>query len=260
MTGAEVVDGDAPVVRLEQRGHVLLVQMDRPAKHNALDARMTEGLDAALNQLEDDPLLWVGVLSGTPQMFCAGTDLKLGAGEPTVRGGPYGVVRRDRSKPLVAAVEGGAYGGGLELVLACDLVVAARDAVFALPEVSRGVIATCGGLFRATQTLPLNIAKELLLTGDPLSAERAHTLGLVNLLTDPGEALPAAMALAERIVANSPTSVQATLRAVAATTGRGDELGWAATEEATAVVLASADSREGVAAFLERRPPRWTGA
>ena len=130
--------------------------------------------------------------------FSAGTDLAVGAGPPTPRGGGYGVVRRDRATPLIAAVEGLAYGGGFEIVLACDLVVAARTARFALPETARGLVANCGALFRAPRALPLNIAREMLLTGDPLDAERAWSLGLVNRLVEPGTAEQAALELAER--------------------------------------------------------------
>lgn len=247
------------VVHTERRGRVLLIRMDRPAKRNAVDAEMTRGLDAALNDLDDDPELWAGVLAGTPEAFCAGTDLASGAGEPTPRGGNYGVVRRDRSTPLVAAVEGVAYGGGFEIVLSCDLVVAARTARFALPEVARGLIANCGALFRAHRPLPLNVAREMLLTGQPLGAERAWSLGLVNELTEPGDAEAAALALAERIVANAPVAVSATLRAMEAVVAEQDERGWAATAQATETIMASTDREEGVAAFLEKRPPRWTG-
>ncbi|NMH96243.1 enoyl-CoA hydratase-related protein [Pseudonocardia acidicola] len=247
------------VVHTERRGRVLLIRMDRPAKRNAVDAEMTRGLDAALNDLDDDPELWAGVLAGTPEAFCAGTDLASGAGEPTPRGGNYGVVRRDRSTPLVAAVEGVAYGGGFEIVLSCDLVVAARTARFALPEVARGLIANCGALFRAHRPLPLNVAREMLLTGQPLGAERAWSLGLVNELTEPGDAEAAALALAERIVANAPVAVSATLRAMEAVVAEPDERGWAATAQATETIMASTDREEGVAAFLEKRPPRWTG-
>jgi len=186
-------------VTTERRGRVLVVRMDRPAKRNAVDAAMTAALDAALNELEDDPDLWCGVLTGGPEMFCAGTDLAQGPGSPTERGGNYGVVRRTRGTPLVAAVEGIAYGGGFEIVLACDLVVAGRSARFGLPEVTRGVIANCGALFRAPRPLPLTVAKQLLLTGQPLPASRAYELGLVTELVDDGGAEAAAVTVAEQI-------------------------------------------------------------
>jgi enoyl-CoA hydratase/carnithine racemase len=246
-------------VTTERRGRVLVVRMDRPAKRNAVDAAMTAALDAALNELEDDPDLWCGVLTGGPEMFCAGTDLAQGPGSPTERGGNYGVVRRTRGTPLVAAVEGIAYGGGFEIVLACDLVVAGRSARFGLPEVTRGVIANCGALFRAPRPLPLTVAKQLLLTGQPLPASRAYELGLVTELVDDGGAEAAAVTVAEQICANAPVAVAETLKAVDAVAGLADEQGWAATAAAVAAVHVSADREEGVAAFLEKREPRWTG-
>lgn len=246
------------VVTTERVGRVLLIRMNRPAKRNAVNAAMTQGLDDALNLLDDDGDLWAGVLAGLPNVFSAGTDLASGSGEPTPRGGYYGVVRRRRSTPLVAAVEGGAYGGGFEIVLACDLVVAARNAVFALPEVSRGVVATSGGLFQAPKSLPLNVARELLLTGDPLTAERAWSLGLVNVLTDPGGALAGAMKLAQRVCENAPVSVRASLEALDAVVAADDDHGWDATSKAKDAIAASADSHEGVSAFLNRRQPVWS--
>lgn len=246
-------------VATERRGRVLVIRMDRPDKRNAVDAGMTAGLDQALNLLDDDPDLWCGVLAGGQQAFCAGTDLADGAGAPTERGGRYGVVRRERRTPLVAAVEGVAYGGGFEIVLACDLVVAGRAARFALPEVARGVIANCGALFRGPRALPLNIAKQMLLTGQPLDAERAWSLGLVNELVDVGRAEEAALALAEQVCANAPVAVAASLRALESVVAEPDERGWAATAAATTAITNSADRAEGVAAFLEKRPPRWSG-
>ena len=154
-------------------------------------------------------------------------------------------------------MQGPAFGGGFEIVLSCDLVVAARSATFGLPEVSRGVVATTGGLFRAPRALPPTIAAELLLTGDPLDADRAAALGLVNRVVDDGQELAVALEIAERISANSPAAVKATLLAMHAITGRDDELGWEATAAARAAVLASPDAAEGKSAFLERRPPRW---
>jgi enoyl-CoA hydratase len=246
-------------VTVERHGHVLIATMRRPAKRNAINAEMTAGLDEALNLLDDDPDVWVGILTGSDGVFSAGTDLANGAGGPSERGGEYGLVRRRRSTPLIAAVEGVAYGGGFELVLSCDLVVAARDATLGLPEVARGVIATCGALFRAPRALPVNIGRQLLLTGQPLSAERAWSLGLVNELAESGTALDVALELATRICADSPAAVRSTLRAVDAVLGASDELGWSATAEALTEVTASADMGEGISAFLEKRPPEWTG-
>jgi enoyl-CoA hydratase len=258
-TDAASAGKSTSAVTTERHGRVLLVRMERPAKRNALDAAMTAGLDAALNELDDDPDLWAGVLAGTAVAFSAGTDLVAGAGGPTARGGNYGVVRRDRATPLIAAVEGLAYGGGFELVLACDLVVAARPARFALPETARGLVANCGALFRAPRALPPNVAREMLLTGDPLDAERAWSLGLVNRLVEAGEAEPAALELAQRVCEHAPVAQQASLRAVGEVVAEQDERGWAATARAQDVIDASADAAEGLAAFRERREPRWTG-
>jgi len=246
-------------ITTQRHGPVLLIRMEREAKRNAVDAAMTAGLDAALNELDDDPTLLAGVLAGSPAAFSAGTDLESGAGAPTPRGGNYGVVRRERGTPLVAAVEGSAYGGGFELVLACDLVVAARNARFALPETTHGLVANCGGLFRAPRALPRNIAMEMLLTGEPLGAERAWSLGLVNSLVEPGAAETAAIELAGRIAAHAPVAQRATLLAVADGVSEDDRRGWSATERAQAMIAGSADAAEGFAAFRDKRYPRWAG-
>lgn len=247
-----------PVVS-ERHGRTLVVRLEREDKRNAIDAETTQGIDEALNLLEDDPDLWVGVLTGTPRVFSAGTDLRDGSGPGTERGGEYGVIRRRRTKPLIAAVEGVAFGGGFEIALACDLVVASASARFALPETRRGLVATSGALFRVIRALPLHVAKELLVTGAELDAARAHQLGLVNRVTADGEALPAALALAEQVCLSSPVAVRATLAAVAAQLDEQDAAGWRATDEALATVLAGEDVREGIAAFFERREPRWAG-
>jgi len=232
--------------------------MEREAKRNAIDAAMTHGIDAALNLLDDDEELWAGVITGTTTVFSAGTDLKDGSGR-TERGGEYGMIRRRRAKPLIAAVEGPAFGGGFEIALACDLVVAARTARFALPESRRGVVASSGALFRAMRALPLNVARELLITGAVLEPERGYQIGFVNRVTDPGQALTVALELADDICASSPVSVAVSLAALAAQHEADDAAGWAATAEAVERVKASDDLREGVSAFFEKRPPRWTG-
>lgn len=247
------------LVRTARRGPVLVVTLDREPKRNAINPAMSAGLDRALNLLEDDPELRVGVLQGAGTTFSAGTDLFETSGEPSERGGEYGLIRRHRSKPLVAAVEGPALGGGFEIVLACDLVVAGTSASFGFPEVSRGVVAACGGLFRAPRVLPVNVANQLLLTGDPISAARAHELGLVNLLVDPGVALEEAVRLAERICANAPIPVSESLRAAALASGLHDESGWETTREALEAVLVSEDLGEGLVAFHEKRTPQWQG-
>ena len=220
---------------------------------------MADALDEALNELDDDDEVWAGVLTGSTEVFSAGSDLTAGGDYVTTRGGEYGIIRRRRRKPLIAAVEGPALGGGLEIVLACDLVVAARTARFGLPEVGIGVVPTCAGLFRAPRALPLNVARQLILTGRPIDAPRAYEVGLVNVLTEPGRALTEAMSLAQQICANAPVSVQACLAAVNDIVAADDEVGWHQTERALTAAMRSADAREGVAAFLEKRPPAWTG-
>ena len=246
-------------VRHERHGRVLVIRIEREAKRNAIDASTTRGIDEALNLLEDDDQLWAGVITGTTAVFSAGTDLRDGTGGPTERGGEYGMIRRRRNKPLIAAVEGPALGGGFEIALACDLVVASRTAWFALPESRRGVVASSGALFRAMRALPLNVARELLITGAVLDADRGYQIGFVNRVTDPGEALAVALELAEDVCASSPVSVAASLTALNAQHEADDAAGWELTARAVQRVTASDDMREGVSAFFEKRQPRWTG-
>lgn len=246
-------------VLTEARGRVLVIRLDRDAKRNAMDREMTLGLDAAMNRLEDDDELWAGVLTGNGRVFSAGSDLADPDRNSTERGGPYGVVRRERRKPLIAAVNGPAYGGGFEMVLACDLVVAVRSARFALPEVKRGLFALYGGAFRAARALPLNLAREMVLTGEPIDAERAHALGLVNRLCDDGTALDAALALADAICANSPVAVRESLGVINRSLDASDAQAWLLSAQAAQRVRASADSREGIDAFLAKRTPSWSG-
>lgn len=250
--------GDTTVEQSVQ-GAILVVRIRREKKRNAIDAETTAGLDAALNRLEEDPALRVGILTGGEAMFSAGTDLAKTAGPPTARGGEYGVIRRKRRKPLIAAVEGFAFGGGMEIVLACDLVCASRGTRFGLPEIQKALVPTCGGLFRPVRALPLNVARELILTGEPLEAERAHALGFVNRLTEPGGAFAAALALADRIVANGPVALDQSLMALRGVVEADDVTAWALTEAATAAILRSEDAREGRDAFLEKRAPVWRG-
>lgn len=254
----DTVDPAECPVRTEVRDRVLVVTLDRPARRHAIDRSTADGLDEAFNRLDDDPELWCGVLTGSSGFFCAGSDVTANHDYITPRGGEYALIRRTRRKPLIAAVEGFALGGGMEIAMACDLVVAASDARFGLPEVTIGLLPTCGGLFRGPRALPVNVARELVLTGDPLPATRASELGFVNRLTEPGGALDGALQLAERITRNAPLAVQACVRALDDALG-GDTLGWAATEAAKGTVLPSADAVEGVEAFLRRRAPSWTG-
>lgn len=247
------------LVEVERIGRVRVVRMRREAKRNAVDRHLADAIDIALNELDDDPDVWVGVLTGTTSVFSAGSDLRSGGDYVTERGGEYGVIRRSRRTPLIAAVEGPALGGGLEIVLACDLVVASTTARFGLPEVSIGVVPTCAALFRAPRAFPLNLARELILTGDPITAERAHAAGFVNVLTPPGAAEAEALRLATRICENAPLSVQACLAAINGLLADGDERGWEVTAQAKTSLQGTADTEEGVRSFLEKRPPRWSG-
>ena len=246
------------VVETSQCDHILVIRMARPEKRNALNAAITAGIDAAMNQLEDDPNLWCGILTGGDTVFSAGADLATGPGDPTPRGGIAGLIQRQRSKPLIAAVEGMALGGGLELLLCCDMVVASHAAQFGLPEVKRGLMPDFGGAFRISRFLPINVARELLLTGANISAERAERLGFVNTLVDNGKALPTALALAQAICANAPLAVREAL-AIFNNEVNGDEsTRWQRSDDAHARLLQTEDVKEGIGAFFEKRPPRWT--
>jgi enoyl-CoA hydratase len=244
--------------------HVLVLTINRPEARNAINDEVAEGIEAAIDRLEDDDALWVGILTGVPPVFSAGADLKMisagqGAKLSTARGGFGGITKRDRAKPLIAAVDGPALAGGTELVLSCDLVVASTAARFGLPEVKRSLVASGGGLFRLPRRIPFNIAMECALTGDPIDAESAHRFGLVNQLTESGQALDGARALAGRITANAPVAVRETRKVVAASVLADDAAAWKLSEEAMMTAVGSADFSEGLTAFIEKRPPVWTG-
>jgi enoyl-CoA hydratase len=245
-------------VRVEADGDVLVVTIDRPEARNAVNLAVAEGIAAALERLDGDDALRVGVLTGAGGTFCAGMDLKaFVAGErPHVEGrGFAGIVQGPPRKPLIAAVEGWAVAGGFEIALACDLIVAARDARFGIPEVKRGLVAAGGALIRLPRRIPYHIAMDLALTGDPIPAERAYELGLVARLAEPGGAVVAARKLAATIAANGPLAIDATKRILAA-----DEAGlWEHQAELADPVFGSEDAREGAVAFAEKRPPVWRG-
>jgi len=252
------------MVTFEQRGRVAVLTINRPEARNAVNGDVAKAMEAGIDQLEDDAELWAGVIAGEGPVFSAGADLKvIAAGRPqdllTERGGFAGIARRERRKPLVAAVDGPALAGGCEIALACDMIVASRQAAFGLPEVKRSLVAAAGGLFRLPRALPRNVALEVALTGDPIDAERAHSLGLVNELVEPGQALEGALALAERICANAPLAVWATRRVVLGSAGGGDDVGWRLTDDAFAEIVRSEDFAEGPRAFVEKRPPQWKG-
>ncbi len=251
-------------VRYETHEHCAVVTIDRPQARNAVNGAVAAGLEAALDRIEADDDVWIAIIAGAPPAFCAGADLKaVAAGEAaqlnTPRGGFAGFVKRSRTKPVVAAVDGPALAGGTEIVLACDLVVASTAAQFGIPEVKRGLLASGGGLLRLGHKLPANLAMECALTGDPIDAERAYRFGLVNELCAPGRALEHALAIAARVVANAPVAVRESRRVLLdATDGAGEE-GWDLVERSERIVLASQDAREGVSALIDKRPPAWTG-
>jgi enoyl-CoA hydratase len=239
-------------VRAEAEGAVLVVTIDRPEARNAVNLAVAQGIAAALERLDGDGALRAGVLTGAGGTFCAGMDLKaFVAGErPHVAGrGFAGIVQGPPRKPLIAAVEGWALAGGFEVALACDLIVAGRDASFGIPEVKRGLVAAGGALLR----LPRRVALELGLTGEPIGAERAYEMGLVCRVVEPGDALAAALELARTIAANGPLAVDATKRILVA-----DE-DWERQAEIVAPVFLSQDAREGARAFAEKRAPVWRG-
>jgi enoyl-CoA hydratase len=251
-----------PAVLTRREGPVLVITLNRPEARNAIDRAVAEGLAEALDALDADGELGVGVLTGAGRGFCAGMDLKaFVAGESAwVEGrGFAGIVQRAADKPLVAAVEGFAVAGGLEVALACDLLVAARGARLGLPEVKRSLIATGGGLRRLPQRVGLGIAMELALSGDLMTAERAYELGLVNRLADPGTSLAVAIDLADAIAANGPLALTATKRILREQADWGDAEFWPRQDDIARSVMASEDAREGSIAFAEKRPPVWRG-
>ncbi len=255
---------DNPWVHFKRDGHVGIITIDRPAVRNAINGEVSRGIEAAIDELEHDPALWVGILAGNGPVFSAGADLKAavdgqGGQISTARGGFGGIVWRDREKPIIAAVDGAALAGGCEIVLACDMVVASKAARFGIPEVKRGLIAGAGGLFRLARHLPPNIAMELALTGDPIDAETAANWGIVNILTEPGEALDGALKLAGRIIANAPMSVRHSRKAILATRYLDDAAAFQKSAEILAANCATEDYAEGPRAFLEKRAPVWKG-
>ena len=247
------------LVTTERIDHILVIHMCRENKRNSFDRALADALDAALNELDDDVDLWVGVLTGTPLVFSAGSDLTSRGDYETERGGEYGLIRRRRRKPLIAAIEGFALGGGLELAMACDMVVAAENARLGLPEVRRGLVPTSAGLFRAPSSLPVNVARELILTGEPMSARRGYEVGFVNVVTEAGGALDAAVELARKVCLNGPVAVQACVREINDALNADDEAGWRATARAKEAIGASEDLHEGLRAFFEKREPKWIG-
>jgi enoyl-CoA hydratase len=252
---------DAEVLT-ERDGAILVITLNRPKARNAVNAALARGLAAAADMLDGDPELAVGVLTGAAGTFCSGMDLKafLQGELPTVDGRGFGgITVVPPEKPLIAAVEGYALAGGCEIALACDLIVAARDAKFGLPETKRSLVAGAGGLLRLPQRIPRAIAMEYALTGEFFSAEDAHAWGMVNRLTDPGESLAGALELARKITQSGPLAVRATKKIIRDGADWPAEERWARQEEIMGPIMTSSDAREGALAFAEKRAPVWTG-
>jgi enoyl-CoA hydratase len=245
-------------VSVETDGDVLVATINRPAVRNAVNLAVAEAIAAALDRLDGEDDLRDGVLTGAGGTFSSGMDLKAFAtGERPHAGdrGVAGIVQRPPRKPIIAAVEGWALAGGFEIALACDLIVAARDARFGIPEVKRGLVAAGGGLIRLARRIPYHVAMELALTGDPIGAERAYELGIASRLTEPGEALATARELAATIAQNGPLAIDATKRIMAA----DETADWERVRALSRPVLESEDAREGARAFAEKRAPVWRG-
>ena len=257
------------IVTYEVRGRVALITLNRPEARNAVNGDVANGLEAAIDLMEDDDSVWVGVLTANTEgqerpVFSAGADLKAinagqGASLGTRRGGFAGFVYRERRKPVIVAVDGLATAGGCEIVLASDLVVATTRSAFGLAEVKRNLIAGAGGLFRLPRAIGQAAAMEAILTGEPIPAQRAYELGLVSRLVEPGAAVDEAFRLADQIIANAPLAVWASRKVVLASAYADDETLKKMTNDEFATVVASEDTSEGLTAFIEKRPPKWTG-
>jgi enoyl-CoA hydratase len=252
---------DAPVLT-ERRDNVLLITLNRPDARNAVNLALAEGVAAALDELDAADDLSVGILTGAGSAFCAGMDLKaFVTGERPWVGdrGFAGIVQRSSRKPLIAAIEGFAVAGGLEIALACDLIVASREAKLGVPEVKRSLVAAGGALLRLPQRVGHGAAMELVLTGDPVTAERGHALGLVDRLAEPGGAVDAALELAASISKNAPLALIASKEILLRQRDWSEEEFWAGQGEITGPVFGSEDAREGATAFAEKREPVWKG-
>lgn len=249
-------------VEFEKREHIGIIKLNRPEARNAINGAVAKGIEAALDEFEADDELWVGILTSEGSVFCAGADLKEiaagnGASLYTEKGGFGGIVTRERTKPLIAAIPGAAVAGGCELALSCDMIIAAEDCVFGLPEVKRSLVAGAGGLFRLPRALGMACGMEAVLTGDPVPAKRAYELGMVNKLVPKDNVLDEAIKLAERIIANAPLAVQASRKVTAQALTSSDAELWKASRDAFRAIRNTEDFQEGPKSFIEKRPPQW---
>jgi enoyl-CoA hydratase len=257
------------MVDYEVQGRVALITLNRPEARNAVNGEVATAMETAVDAMEDDPEVWVGVLRANTEgqerpVFCAGADLKAinagqGASLSTARGGFAGFAYRDRRKPVIVAVDGLATAGGCEIVLAADMVVATTRSAFGLAEVKRNLVAGAGGLFRLPRAIGRAAAMEAILTGEPIPAERAYQLGLVNRLVEPGGAVTAALALAAAICESAPLAVWESRAVVLASADADEDTLKSMTNAAMGTVMRSEDLKEGLTAFIEKRPPQWKG-
>jgi enoyl-CoA hydratase len=251
------------LVKVETVGRVLVITIDRPQARNAVNLEVAQGLAAALDQLDNDSELAIGILTGAGNTFCSGMDLKAFAASgqrPYVHGrGFAGICERPPRKPLIAAIEGYALAGGCEVALACDLIIAANNATFGLPEVKRGLVPGSGGMVRLPARIPYHIAMEAVLTGDMMPADRLHHHGLVNRLVEPGKALEAALEMAQLIAENGPLAVQTAKRIIAESRNWRPADMFDLQRPMIAHIFTSDDAKEGATAFAEKRKPVWTG-
>jgi enoyl-CoA hydratase len=249
-------------VLTERRDGVFIVTINRPDARNAVNGAVAQSMAAAMDELDADDDLRVGIVTGAGGYFSAGMDLKAfvtGEQPYAADRGFAGITQRAARKPLIAAVEGFALAGGFEIALSCDLIVAASDARFGVPEVKRSLVAAAGALLRLPKRIPYHLAMELVLTGEPIGAERAYEIGIVNRLAKPGEALETALELAEAITKNAPLALMASKEIIQKAMNWTEAEGWAKQGEISGPVFVSEDAREGATAFAEKREPVWRG-
>jgi len=255
------------IVLFEKRGRIGIITLNRPEARNAVNGDVASGVEVALDAIEADDDIWVGIVTANTAgqekpVFCAGADLKAinsgnAGGLSTKRGGFAGIAYRERRKPVIVAVDGLATAGGCEIVLSCDLVVASNRSSFGLAEVKRNLIAGAGGLFRLPRAIGRSAALEIILTGEPLAAQRAYELGLVNHVVAPDQVMPKAIEIAERICAAAPLAVWASRKVVLASAYEDDETLINMTNAEFGAIMASEDTKEGLNAFIEKRLPSW---
>jgi enoyl-CoA hydratase len=257
------IENGQPVLRTEVRGRILIIELNRPHAKHAFHGALAAALSDTLDRLDDDASLSAAVLTGSGGTFSSGQDLKAllqGDRGYTEKRGGFGIMKRPPEKPILSAIEGYAVAGGFELALCTDLIVAAEDAKFGLPEVKRGLVAVGGGLFRLPRRIPYHVAMEMALTGELYPAARLFELGLVSRVVPRGQALEGALALAATITENGPLALRATKQIIAASHAWSDEQGWELQRAIAAPALKSDDAKEGPRAFAEKRKPVWRGA